>query len=86
MSENNGKEEKNCSDRQPKSARQKIKKLYLKICIEIIHTRFARSRRGRHSPNAFTKVVMFFLGSGLARARIIGLRGLVKKRIIWIAS
>lgn len=46
------------------------------------HTRLASSLKGRHSPNALTNVVMFFLGSGLANARIIGLRGLVKNRII----
>lgn len=45
-------------------------------------TRLASSLNGRHSPNALTKVVIFFLGSALARASIIGLRGLEKKRII----
>lgn len=45
-------------------------------------TRLASSLSGRHSPNALTKVVIFFLGSALARASIIGLRGLEKKRII----
>lgn len=45
-------------------------------------TRLASSLNGRHSPNALTKVVRFFLGSGLARASIIGFRGFVKKRII----
>lgn len=46
-------------------------------------TRLASSLRGRHSPNALTKVVIFFLGSGLARASIMGFRGLEKKRIIY---
>lgn len=54
-------------------------------CHQMIeHTRLASSLNGRHSPNALTKVVIFFLGSGLARARIIGFRGLVKKRTICI--
>ena len=55
----------------------------LNKCQEVLqHTRLASSLSGRHSPNALTKVVMFFLGSGLARASIMGLWGLVKKRII----
>ena len=45
-------------------------------------TRLASSLNGRHSPNALTKVVIFFFGSALASASIIGLRGLEKKRII----
>lgn len=49
---------------------------------ELQHTRFASSLSWRHSPKAFTKVIKFFFGSGLARASIIGLRGLEKKRII----
>lgn len=48
----------------------------------LVQTRLASSLNGRHSPNALTKVVIFFLGSALARASIIGLRGLEKKRII----
>lgn len=45
-------------------------------------TKLASSRNGRHSPNAFNNVVMFFFGSGRASASMMGLCGLVKKRII----
>jgi len=44
-------------------------------------TRFASSLSGRLSPKAFKRVVRFFLGSGLDKARIIGLCGFVKNRI-----
>lgn len=46
------------------------------------NTRFANSRNGAHSPKAFKSVVMFFLGSGRASAKIMGLCGLLKNRII----
>jgi hypothetical protein len=46
------------------------------------NTKFANSRNGAHSPKAFKSVVMFFLGSGRASAKIMGLCGLLKNRII----
>lgn len=48
-----------------------------------VNTRFAISLNCRHSPKALTRLIKFFLGSGLASASIIGLRGFEKKRIIW---
>ena len=38
-------------------------------------TKLASSRRVGFSPKAFTRVVMFFLASGLDMARMAGLRG-----------
>jgi hypothetical protein len=62
---------------------QKNQNLCRGRCIQgLQQTRLASSLNGRHSPNALTKVVIFFLGSALASASIIGLRGLEKKRII----
>lgn len=51
---------------------------------ETSHTKLASSRRGLHSPKALSKVVTFFLGSGLDKARIMGLCGFVKNLMICI--
>jgi hypothetical protein len=54
--------------------------------LVIIHiqglTRLASSLNGRHSPKAFKRVVIFFFGSGLDKAKIIGLWGFVRNRMI----
>lgn len=47
----------------------------------LLLTRLASSLNGRHSPKAFKRVVMFFFGSGLDNAKIIGLWGFARKRI-----
>jgi len=44
-------------------------------------TRLASSLNGRHSPKAFKRVVIFFFGSGLDKAKIIGLWGFVRNRM-----
>ena len=41
--------------------------------ITMISTRLAKPRRVLFSPKALTRVVMFFLGSGLLIARMAGL-------------
>lgn len=48
----------------------------------MIRTRLASPLRVLFSPNAFTRVVMFFLGSGLLMARMAGLCGFRKYRLI----
>lgn len=54
----------------------------LKKCAKaLLLTRLASSLNGRHSPKAFKRVVMFFFGSGLDNAKIIGLCGFARKRI-----
>jgi hypothetical protein len=50
----------------------------MKCAIELFYdnlllTRLASFLKERHSPKAFNRVVMFFFGSGLDKANIIGL-------------
>ena len=52
----------------------------------MMRTRLASSRSVGFSPNALTRVVMFFLASGRDMARITGLRGLRRKRAISCAQ